>query len=71
MPSYTIVTPAPPADVSAVRDQLALMHEELRVSTSMIAEKITELETRLERTEARLLSDQNQEKEKKKKKRWI
>ena len=70
MPSYTIVTPAPPADVSAVRDQLALLQEELRASTSMLTEKITELETRLERTEAqtRLLSDQvnMQEKEKEK-----
>ena len=65
MPTYTthFVTPVvqPSVDVNAVRDQiLALMHEELRVSTGMIVEKITELETRLQETEAktRLLSDQ-------------
>ena len=64
MPSYTthIVSPVvQPVDVNAVRDQiLALMHEELRVSTGMIVGKITELETRLQETEAktRLLSDQ-------------
>ena len=64
MPSHTthFVSPAQPSvDVNAVRDQiLALMPEELRVSTGMIVEKITELETRIQELEAksRLLSDQ-------------
>ena len=62
MPSHTthFVSPTPPADVSAVRDQMALLHEELRVSTGMIVEKITELEARIQELEAksRLLSDQ-------------
>ena len=64
MPSHTthFVSPVQPSvDVNAVRDQiLALMHEELRVSTGMIVEKITELEARIQELEAksRLLSDQ-------------